>query len=343
MCPYTETHLGVNWAVQQLCWVWNDGTKECQGGQRTGCGSGLGQLCQYTFEAGETLTEMHLWAADEMGSTDGRLRRIDFKTIKLSGQQGTFECGPVGQHNTGWGWYGVNVQGMAISGFFGQASGDVDQLGVLVMPPKCPVVKYEIIKAECVNAAGSACASTWTDTGDLIGVDAKCDACGSSYGTTSCDFRFSWTSTSTISTTSKSIDVLGGSVTVTGNVGLTLVKDVFNVGGSISFGVNYAHTWANAKSQTATKSGTVLSICQTEVPAGHATIAKGFMRAGMMKADVKLTVRSTTSCGVTSSQEHPAEIIVHNVPSLQDITSCTFSDASCSSQNELEAPSAHIQ
>lgn len=305
-------HSGITY----LCWTLTDNSNKCVGSYR-------GTMCDpFKFEPYEKIWSMALHG-NGVGTTLGRLQ---FTTLTSAGETRSWSCGH--SHTS----YPVtNANGYMLSGFFGQSGKAVDQMGVLLAPYTCAVKSREIISMECVDKSGSDCLATWTSSGQYADVEQICNACNTSFDPT-CQFSFSLAETHSVTTTSASIDQIGGSVTWAGEFsesffGFESAKE------TVTVGVSYSSTWSSSKSQTTSTTTTIGSSCSIQVTHGHAVKAEGKMHAGDMTANIKLTVRTTTTCGQEKNQVHNGTVMITNVAVLAEITQCYFYDVQCDQES----------
>lgn len=118
--------------------VWNDGIKAIQVVYFNGYTQTEGVLPDstdstsdktFTFEAGEVLDGQLKLSGNGLTGEHARAGYIEFKTNGNGGKGRTFSAGKAHKPVS------VDVTGSLLSGFFGQAGEDVDQLGVITFKP----------------------------------------------------------------------------------------------------------------------------------------------------------------------------------------------------------------
>jgi len=300
--------------VYGICIILSDDSNACYG---TTSGA---ERCEYTFDVANF---EKIWTMALHGNGKGQsLGRFEFTTLDINGKTGKFECG-----NAHTAYTASGVSGRVISGFFGQSGNFIDQMGVLTVEPECAVTGREIIDMQCVDKQGDSCLASWTDGGKYESVEQICNACDTEMSPT-CSFQFSLTESHTVTTTSTSIDELGGSVKIGAKFSESFF-DLEKMEETVEVSVTYSHTWSESKSMSVTTTESVGSTCTIPLEGGHAVKAVGNMHAGDMTADMKITVRETTQCGQHKDTEHDATITISNVAVLADITTCKFVDVDC--------------
>jgi len=192
-------------------------------------------------------------------------------------------------------------------------------------------VTGKIIDIKC-KAGGSTCNAAWAPNLDQNQA-LVCDSCSAPSGSTShCTGDFQVTNQHSITTSSTSIDQLGGSYEFGFEAGIDFIAD-----GKMkaSYKVDYQHTWQKSKSQTDTTTSTVSSSCALDLPAGKNATAAASFAVGTLKGDVIMTVLRKDACNVQDQSYHPATVEISNVPVTQASSSCKWVGAPCA---QLDKP-----
>jgi hypothetical protein len=305
---------GLHNAATGLAWTLTNGNEYY-------VGQGEGEMKSVEFQPGDHLVGDIVLHGNGHGT---RFGRIEFKVRRAaSGEIEEYKWGD--SHSP----YYFPADGMVISGFLGGAGSEIDMLGVILREPDCSVVSREITNIECVSPVDGdylKCSSVWTDAGTTDTAHALCDFCSTSNDGT-CTATFKMVETHTTTTSSKSIDQLGGSI----KIGDEFSVGLLGTGGKFKeeYTVTYSHTWEESKSSSSSTTNWIVSTCAVDMKAGTKTAFDSLQHMGHMSADIKLTVTMTDKCGGSSTETHDGTVQISNVPITATITECTPYDLPC--------------
>jgi len=201
---------------------------------------------------------------------------------------------------------------------------------------ECKVKDTIISDLKCTNQkTGGTCGADFAG-GSLQGasVQETCDACDADKGTSlGCQFSFTATDTSTISTTFT--DATAIKVGTTFSVGINFVAEAKD-----SVTVEVTETLTVGKTKSKQMSTSIGSSCSTSTPAGHKAVATANFMKGTLVGTFTAKVTTTYDC----PQKQPTvnstsgTISITNVPTVNLVGECKLTGVACGKSDKRVFP-----
>jgi len=333
-------------AVEELtCWGhggdWDSFTSlkvKFTNGKESYIGTPKGNSVKFVFDPQETFHGDITISGNGHGTRTGYLA---FTTGRSDGSLRRFECGNPGYDH----WIFHPDPGLTLAGLFGKGGDDIDQLGLILREPLCPVESQQIIGVKCKGKTGPGgmCEAAFSE--DPVGahLTTTCDFCKTK-SPGKCEGNFQYTRGREISTSSTSIDKFGGSTEFSTKftTGFFFAKAEMEA----KFSVNYEHTWEVSRSQADTEAIALGSACESSPKPYSKTNLEMTVVVGTMTGDLEFTVRTKRKCeDQPQITTHDGTVTIKNVPITSLTSDCTVVDVPCGATSEdpsMQEPTTDI-
>lgn len=197
---------------------------------------------------------------------------------------------------------------------------------------ECKVLSQTIVAMECAQPGGAgACEGRMdeTDPAEAFSVVTDCDACDFD-GTMHCSNAFSYQRTHTMTTESSEIQTISNEIDI--GVSFEAGEDTFiektTETATFSYKHSWGSTWESSRSQSLSTQSTISSDCDFQLQPKSKANLTGMILERNLIADIRLTLRTVTTCGTTNST-HDATVTINHVPTSSLVTHCKVQKEPC--------------